>query len=399
MRSSRLSTRTSGFALFGYGFRPFFLFAGLYAVLAVSAWLWLYTGYGTPLSSLPPQFWHAHEMIYGFVVAAITGFLLTAVPSWTGSRGFGGRPLIVLSVLWVAGRLAFAAGAFLPTGLIALIELSLLPALIALLIPPLLRAHNRNTPLLAVLALLWLLDAAFLSGLNHADIPLARSALRLSIDLVLLLVTVIGGRIVPAFTSSALRRAGKNVDVVARPWLDRLLIALMVAVVLVDAMRPDSRTSGWLAAIAAIAHAVRLAGWRGLRTGREPIVWALHLAYAWLPVGFMLKALWQLEAVAWAMYWMHAFTMGVFGSMILAVMTRAALGHTGRPLVVSRPIALAYVLLAAAAAFRIFAPDTQLFHYPTTVVVAGALWSAAFALYLIVYAPILTRPRVDGKPG
>jgi uncharacterized protein involved in response to NO len=387
------------FALFSYGFRPFFLLAGLYAALAVPAWIWIYAHNAAPFGALPPHFWHGHEMLYGFAGAAIAGFLLTAVPSWTQSRGFGGLPVILLTLLWLGARIFVALLGDAPMWLIAVVELSFFPAVAALIAPPLLRARNRNTPLLAVLAVLWLLDVAFMVGVARGDLLLLQRALRLAIDLVLILVTVIGGRIVPAFTGNALRSRGQPVSIVARPWLDRLVIALMVAVAVVDVGWADAALSGWLAAIAALAHAMRLSGWAGLKTLSEPIVWALHLGYAWLPIGFALKAVFILTGWPVAAHWLHAFTMGVFGTMILAVMTRAALGHTGRPLVVSPAIATAYLILAAAVMARVFGAGIGALDYRITVLSAGVLWTLAFLIYVFVYAPILIGPRADGRPG
>ena len=156
-------------ALFDYGFRPFFLLAGIYAVLAVPLWLWIYVRGEAPFATLPPQQWHGHEMIYGFAGAAIAGFLLTAVPSWTESRGFSGRPLVLLAALWTGGRVAVALAGYLPMWLVGTIELSFLPALAVLLAPPLLRVRNRNTPILAVIAVLWLIDAAFIAAMYTGD--------------------------------------------------------------------------------------------------------------------------------------------------------------------------------------------------------------------------------------
>lgn len=389
--------RSPRFALFHYGFRPLFLLAGLHALIFVPLWLWIHMHSAAPLPMLPPQFWHGHEMIYGFVVAAIAGFLLTAVPSWTGSRGSAGWPLSALSALWVAGRAAFLAGEHLPIWVIASLELTFLPALAALLAPPLLRASNRNTPMLVVLGVLWLIDAAFMVGMTLRDPLLAHRAPHAAINLVLILVTVIAGRIVPAFTANALRARGEAVAMVARPWLERGVVALMIAVAIADVIGAKPVTSGALAVLAALTHAWRLAGWQGHKTLRAPILWALHVGYAWLPIGFALKALSLLGGVSWAFNWIHAFTMGVFGTMILAVMTRVSLGHTGRPLVVSRFIAAAYLTLTAATIVRLCAPLHVAYGY--SLALAGAFWCIAFGLYLLVYTPILVRPRVDGKSG
>jgi uncharacterized protein involved in response to NO len=387
------------FVLFAYGFRPFFLAAGLSAVLAVPAWLAMLALGSMPLGALPPQLWHAHELFYGFVVAALAGFLLTAVPGWTGSRGFGGWPLVALASVWLLGRLAFALANAVPLWALAAAELAFLPGLAILLAPPLLRSRNRNTPLLVVIAALWIADAAFVAALGRTDPLLASASLRVATDLMLLVVTVIGGRIVPSFTANALRRRGEAADIRNFAWLDRGVIALMILVVLVDLWRPDGAAAGWLAALVAIAQALRLSGWRSARVGGEPILWVLHVGYAWMPIGFALKALALLAGAGWAAHWLHALTMGVFGTMILAVTTRAALGHTGRALTVGGSIAAAYVLLTLAVAARVFAPALWPSHYLGTLLVSGLLWTAAFVLYLIVYTPILTLPRADGKPG
>jgi uncharacterized protein involved in response to NO len=401
---SALSAETGGsnrnaFALFAYGFRPFFWAAGAYALLGVAAWLWIYSVGLLPLRDQPPQFWHGHEMLYGFVGAAIAGFLLTAVPSWTGARGFAGLPLVIIATLWLAGRLAFAAGGVLPISLVAICELAFLPALVALVAPPLVRARNRNTPFLLVLAAIWLSDAVYMYAFMHGDAGLARKMLLVGIDIVLVLITVIGGRIVPAFTASGLRGRGTAVDIRGSRWADRIAIAAMLAIVLVDIFAPWQPVAGALAAAAALAHAWRLAGWQSLRTLRVPLVWCLHLAYAWLPVGLGLKAIHLLSGATWAALWLHALTIGVAASMILAVMTRAALGHTGRALVAARPTVVAYVLLSVAALVRVFGPAVTAAGYQWTVMTAGALWMVAFGLFLITYTPILMRPRLDGRPG
>lgn len=386
-------------ALFAYGFRPFFLLAGLYAVIAIPVWLAILWRTSLPLHLLPPQLWHAHEMLYGFVGAALAGFLLTAVPSWTGAKGFAGAPLAAVVVAWLLGRCAFLLSGVLPVWTVVVLELSFLPALGALLAPPLVRSRNRNAALLAVLAVLWLADGAFLLGFARDDAPLAMGSLRIAIDVMLLVVTVIGGRIVPSFTANALRLSGETADVRSRAWLERATIVLMVAVPLVDLFQPEGIVAGWLAALVAIAQGARLSGWRSLRTRGDAILWVLHVGYAWLPVGFALKALWLLAGANWAANWLHALTMGVFGTMILAVMTRAALGHTGRPLAVGRNIAAAYLTLTLGVAVRVFVPAIWPWDYLAVILASGLLWTAAFAIYVIVYAPILALPRADGKPG
>jgi uncharacterized protein involved in response to NO len=384
---------------FAYGFRPFFLAAGLFAVLAIGAWAWVLLSGSATFGALPVHLWHGHEMLFGFVGAAVAGFLLTAVPGWTGSRGFAGAPLLVLTAVWLVGRVAFAAAGLLPWPAIAGAELCFLPLLAFLIGRALLRERNRNLPMLVIIALLWGIDAWFLEALRRGDPALASRALATGIGIVLLLLTIIGGRIVPSFTANALRRRGIEAEIRSRTPVETVVIGAMSLAVLVDALFPRHWAAGLVAAIAATAQAIRLAGWRSLRILDEPIVWVLHAAYAWLPLGLALKAVHLLAGAGWATHWQHALAIGAAATMILAVMTRAALGHTGRPLVVTRAIAAAYALLLGAALARVFGPAVAPASYRTTIAVAAALWIAAWAIYVVVYAPILTRERADGKPG
>jgi uncharacterized protein involved in response to NO len=386
-------------ALWGYGFRPFFLAAGVLAMLLVPWWAGA-LAWGVPLGTpWPPSLWHAHEMLFGFICAAIAGFLLTAVPSWTGARGFAGWPLVTLAGAWALGRIVVSSASLWPLPVVAAIDLIFLPGLTSLVLPPLARSRNRNTVLLAVLAALWVVDALFYRGLAVGDTALARHALLVGIDVVLLLVTVIGGRIVPAFTASALRQHGDTTPLRAWRLMTPLAVGAMLAVVAIDAVSPESTAAGVIALVAAAVQAARLAQWRSFATLRMPIVWVLHLAYLWLPLGFALKALALLGSYTIGAFYLHALTIGAATSMIVAVMTRASLGHTGRALVVAPRIAVAYVLLAAAAVVRVLGPAILPMPYTGSILLAAALWVAAFAIFLWVYAPILVSPRADSKPG
>lgn len=384
---------------FAYGFRPFFLAAGWYALVAIAAWALLYRLGAAPFGALPAYLWHGHEMLYGFVAAAIAGFMLTAVPSWTGNRGFAGRPLVALTLVWVAGRLAMAAAGALPLPVVAAVQLAFLPALALTIAPSLFRSSNRNRPLLVVLLALWLVDAVFLYALRDGNALLAGRALRVALDIVLLLITVIGGRIVPSFTANALRQRGAKVGVRVRGSVERFVILTMLALVIVDIVSPSHRLTAWVALVAAAAHAWRMAGWRSLHTLTEPIVWVLHAAYAWIPVGLALKAVHFLTGAGWAAHWVHALSIGAVATMVLAVTSRAALGHTGRPLVVGRPVAWSYGLLIGAAVVRVFGAAFLPLEYPAIIGLASVLWVAAFLIYAWVYTPILLLQRVDGKSG
>lgn len=399
MQPALLNQKLNRFVPFAYGFRPFFLLAGWFALVGIGAWMWMYASGRNPLPGLPAQLWHGHEMLYGFVPAAIAGFMLTAVPGWTGSRGFGGAPLVLLTLAWLLGRIGFACAGALPFYVLAIFELAFLPLVAALIAPPLWRSRNRNRPLLLVLFVLWACDAVFLLALRANDPVLAITALRSTLNVVLLLITIIGGRIVPAFTGNALRGSGIEASMPDRPWLERAVIALMAAVVLVDAVLPPGAVSGVLAAVAGLAQLLRLAGWHSLRTLRQPIVWVLHAAYAWLPLGLLLKACHLLAGYEWAAFWMHALGAGAAATMIVAVMSRASLGHTGRPLRLHAAMAWSYALLVLAVLVRVFGPALLPGSYRVTIFAAGSLWIAAFFIYVAIYTPILLRPRVDGKPG
>ncbi len=389
--------------LFAYGFRPFFLLAGWFAAIAIPLWVLSFM-FGTGRAGvLPLSQWHAHEMLFGFVAAAIAGFMLTAVPSWTGSRGFGGRPLVLLTAAWLAGRLAmglaFGLGFAIPFWLVAAAELLFLPGLAFLLAVPLLRSRNRNTPLLLVLVALWVADTVFLAAAYWRDAALAAQALLFTLNLVMLLVTIIGGRIVPTFTANALRARGEEVLLWKSAWLERGVILAMLAVLVTDLLAAATQLAGIVAGVAGLLQLARLAGWNGHRSLRDPIVWVLHAGYAWLPIGLLLKCALLVFHQAWGIHWQHALGAGCAAVMILAVMSRASLGHTGRPLRVAPVMGLSYGLLLLAVLLRVFGAALLPVDYAITIIAAAVAWFVAFAIYAAVYTPILLQPRVDGKPG
>lgn len=386
-------------SLFAYGFRTFFLAVGASAVVLVPLWAASFS-FGWPLGTdWPPTLWHAHEMLFGFAGAAIAGFLLTAVPSWTGQKGFAGAPLMLMSGVWLLGRLAAGTSAMWPFAVVAAADLTFLPVLGIFLARPLIRERNRNTPLLLVLLVLFLCNVGFHVGLYRDDVDLARQALLTAVNFMLILITVIGGRITPSFTATALRQRGVDGVVRSRPRLTTITIALMVAVAALDVVAPASAVAGWVALAAAVAQGTRLAQWQGWRTLRQPIVWILHLAYAWLPAGLLLKALALLAGPPAAAFWLHALTIGVIATMVLGVMTRVALGHTGRPVRARRSTVAAYLLLSAAVLVRVFGASLPWIGYSTLIAISAALWTAAFGLFLGVYGRILLTARIDGKRG
>lgn len=396
---SQIPRNAAHWVPFSYGFRPFFLLAGCYAVIAMLAWLAIYSGGAAPVGPVPAHLWHGHEMLFGFAGAAIAGFMLTAVPSWTGQRGFAGWPLVLLTVIWLAGRVSFATAGQIPPAALLVGELLFMPALALMIAPALLRARNRNTPLLLVLLGFWILDAIFLFAVLRGDMPSAANALRSGIDLILVLITVIGGRIVPSFTSNALKQRGIIAPMRTSKTVDRLTIGSMVAVLLAGLISPHPAVIAVIAGIACLVQLVRFSGWQFWHSLNEPIVLILHVGYLWLPVALGLKALHLGFGAAFAAHWVHAAGAGAAGTMILAVMTRAALGHTGRPLAAGKPIALAYILVTLAVLVRTLGPTLLPMSYSAVVSLAAYLWAVAFMTFVLVYAPILARPRVDGRPG
>jgi uncharacterized protein involved in response to NO len=394
------SRRIGAPALWQRGFRPFFLAAGVYGCLFVAAWTLAWRGAFAAPAWLLPMWWHGHEMLFGVVAAAIAGFLLTATPVWTGRPALRGRPLAALLALWALGRLALWAAGVLPALLVAALDLAFLPALAAVLARTVWRTGPwRNYGVVALVAVLALANAGVHAQALGGPAAAAPRALRFAVDLVVVLIVVIGGRITPGFTTNALVRRGSPARARSRPWLDRLAVAAAVAVAGADLLAPRSAASGGLAALAAAAVAARMAGWQTLRTGSDPLVWSLHAGMAWVALGLALVAAGDLGAPIAPSAGLHALSAGAMGAMILAVMTRVALGHTGRPLELPPHAIWCYVAVHAGAALRVASALAGPAHAPLLLAAAGALWAAAFGLFAALYAPILLRPRIDGKEG
>ncbi len=386
--------------LWGRAFRPFFLGVGVYGFVVVAAWTAIWRGAIPAPAWLSPTWWHGHEMLFGLVAAAITGFLLTAAPVWTGRRALCGRALMAMFGLWALGRLAMLGAGHVPAGLVAAIDVAFLPLVAGVLVRTLWRTgQRRNYGIVVLVGVLALANAAVhAQALRFAEGSAPR-ALRFTADLVVVLIVVIGGRITPGFTTNALIRLGVDARASSRPGLDRLAVASVAFLAAVDLVAPRGVASGTLAAAAGLVVAARMAGGLTLRTWRDPLVWAIHAGMAWVVVGLLLVAAGDLGRFVPATAGLHALTAGAMGSMILAVMTRVGLGHTGRPLVLPTGAVASYLLVHAGAAARVLAalaPDPA--HAPL-LILAGLLWAAAFGLFALLYGSILTQPRVDGKDG
>ncbi|MCW5748139.1 MAG: NnrS family protein [Alphaproteobacteria bacterium] len=393
--------RPSGFAPLAHGFRPFFLAAALYAAGAIPAYLAWLSGFGHAPQHLSVIVWHVHEMLFGFAAAALAGFLLTAVPNWTGTRPIAGGRLGVLVLFWLLGRVAMALVDALPWGVVAVADLVFLPALAVAVAPALIGANNRRNYLFFVL--IALLVAA--NGLVHWQaggvLHEARRGLFLALDTFLLMITVISGRIVPAFTGTFLRQHRPQAAAIApSPVLDRLCLAAMAVVALADlTLRESDDRVGYACLAAAALLGVRLGRWRTAATLGTPILLILHAGVLWLVLGLLARGLALSFGLVPPTAALHVLTMGAIGTMVMGVMSRATLGHGGRDMWAPPAMVMAYVLLAAA----VFARVAGLILDPNLathlLLAAGILWTAAFGLFAGVIAPIVLLPRADGRPG
>jgi len=384
-------TPSRGPVIWQYGFRPFYLLASLFACASLLLWVAQLSGV-LPMAYLAGPLWHGHEMLFGFATAVIAGFLLTAVAAWTQQPPLRGAPLVMLVLLWLAGRVLVLT----PWPWAATIANLLFPLAVAVAIAiPLVRTRNRrNLLFIGLLAGLGVLAALLhLSAAGLLDLPVTLG-LRAGLDVVLLVIVIIAGRVVPMFTNNAIAGAGATHD----PMVERAAPWVVVALLAADVLQAHAVVVAALAGLAAVVHAARLALWRPWRTRHAPLVWILHAAYAWivlhLGLRMMAEAGWLAPSLA-----THALTVGAIGGMTIGMMTRTARGHTGRPLKAGAAETAMFLLMQAAALVRvgggILAPGGSL----AMVQASGLLWSAAFGLYAIAYWPVLTRPRVDGRPG
>ncbi len=381
-------------APFALGFRPFFLLAGVAAVVLLGAWLALATGELPAPAHYDPIGWHAHEMLFGYIAAVIAGFLLTAVRNWSGVDTVTGTPLALLAGLWLSGRLLPWLPE-VPGGVVAAVDLAFLPALALALVGPLRTGRNRMNLVLLPL----LLGMAAANAMVHAralgwtDVP-ATTGTRLMLDLVLALLLLVGGRVMPFFTESAL--PGTRVTV-RRP-VEVAGIVLLAALVALHLAGVGGVALALVSGALGLVQAVRLVGWYRRGVFGVPILAVLYSGYGWLVAGFLLHALAALGAFP-ASAATHAFTVGALGVMTLGMMARVALGHTGRPMRSPLAVDIAFVLLNGAALVRVLLNAAAPSGHGTWLYLAGFLWLAAFAIFTAVYAPILLRPRVDGQPG
>ncbi len=382
---------SKGTPLLQLGFRPFYLLASVFAALSVPLWAAQYAGWLGTMYLVGPL-GHAHEMLFGFTMAVIAGFLFTAVRNWTGQPTPTGITLAAIAALWIAARVLVLT----PWGWAAAVTNAAFPVAVAAGIGiPLVRSGNRRNYFFIVLLLViaGAVLAVHLAQLGVLELP-AWLGVQIALDAVLFIMTVMAGRVIPMFTNSGV--PGCNAR--RLPVLERLVLTVTLALLLADAMQLNGPLLAAVLLLGSAAHLARLVLWTPWKTAKAPLVWVLHVAYAWIPLHLALRALSELHVVPSPLA-THALTIGAIGGLTIGMMTRTARGHTGRPLHADGFEVTYFALIVAAAGVRVFGPMVATQDYVATVLVSALLWSAGYALYAIRYWSVLTSSRVDGKPG
>ena len=381
----------AGFALWELGFRPFYLLASIFAALSIGLWAAQFAGL-LPHAYLRGPMWHAHEMLFGFVLAVVVGFLFTAGSNWSNRPTPTGATLAALAALWVAGRVLVLT----PFGWAAAIVDTVFPlaAAIALAIPFIASRNRRNYFFVGLLLLMSTASLlVHLAQLGAIALP-GWLGIQLALDAVLFIMAVMGGRVIPMFTNNGVPGAGAT----RQPLIEKAALGTVLVLIVADALQLDGAPLAIVAAVAAAAHLARWSLWRPWKTARVPLVWVLHAAYCWIPVHLVLRALAEFGWIAPSLA-THALSVGAAGGLIIGMMTRTARGHTGRPLIADRVDVACFALVLLAALVRVGVPLLAPSLTIPAVLVSAALWSGGFALYAVRYLPVLTRARLDGKPG
>lgn len=378
-------------------YRLLFIGGSSWAIIVATLWIASYSGTIALPTAMDSLGWHQHEMLFGYLGAVIAGFLSAAIPNWTGRPAFTGMPVGLFFACWLAARLALLFSSIIPLGLAAAIDVGFLLLTAVIAMREIRAARNRNAFIPGVIMLFALADAVHYTEASGAAIP-PGLGIRAGFSLVLILICLIGGRIIPAFTRNWLMRQERGHSMPAMPGtFDLLSIGAAALALSAWTARPNADLAGWLLIFAGIVHILRLARWSGHRSWRDPLLLILHVGYFWLPVGFLLLGSSILGTMLPATSALHALAAGAMGTMTLAVMTRATLGHTGRPLKADGWTVAIYLLVTAGALLRVANPLLP-FDYMLTLRAAGAAWGAAFLIFLIAYGPMLCRPRVDAVP-
>lgn len=378
------------------GFRPFFFGGSLWAVVALLLWLVVLRESVVLPSAFEPLAWHRHEMLFGFVGAAISGFLLTAIPNWTGRLPIAGSPLALLFGLWLLARLALLFSNTSGLAIAAVLDVGFFILLAILFAREVMPAKSRNLPVVGLVLLFGVANALdYVAATGMLEDP--GLGYRMGVALVVLMISIIGGRIIPSFTRNWLARQSIKGRLPQQPGkFDFATIAITAAAMLGWSASPDRPLVGFFLIVAGVFHAIRLSRWQGLKAIVDPLVLILHVGYAWLPIGLALLGASLLMSDIPASAAIHALTAGAMATMILAVMTRATLGHTGRPLRANGWTVCLYLLVTLGALLRVAAPFGP-FDYIGGIELAGLAWGGAFLIFLVSYGPLLIRPRLDDR--
>jgi len=387
----KVPSAAAGFALWNLGFRPFYLLASLFSAFSVLLWAVQFSGY-LPSAYLRGPVWHGHEMLFGYTIAVIAGFLLTAVRVWTNQPTPSGVPLIALAALWVCGRVLVLT----PLAMTAAAVNAAFPVAVAVAIGiPLFRSRNvRNYFFVGLLVLMGVLIFAVHLALQGRVEMSPHLGLQLALDVVLFIMVIVGGRVIPMFTNSGVPGANAT----RHALVEKAALGTVILLFAADLLQLPQTVIAMIALISALAHGVRLYLWKPWRTLATPLVWILHAAYAWIVVYLALRGQSALDLLSGS-YATHALTVGAIGGLTLGMMTRTARGHTGRPLVADGSELAMFLLIQVAAVVRVFGGIASPGLYLLSVQLSALLWAAAFGLYAVRYWPVLTRPRLDGKPG
>lgn len=379
------------------GFRPFFLGGPFWALTVVVLWVCSLSGHVTLPTAFAPLAWHRHEMLFGYLGAVIAGFLMTAIPNWTGRLPLAGAPLAGLAGLWFAGRLAVLFSSVAGMVVAAVLDVGFLLLLVTVCAREVFAGKNRNLALVCVVLLFAAADAVDYAQALGVAVP-DGLGWRAGFALVLILISLVGGRIIPSFTRNWLMKQGYKGRRPGQPGgYDKATIALTALALLAWSALPEALWTGWLFVLAGVAQAIRLGRWSGLPAAGDPLVLILHVGYAWLPIGFILLGLSHFSAEIVPTMGVHALAAGAMATMTLAVMTRATLSHTGRELRADGYTIAIYLFVTAGAAVRVCAPRLP-WDYMSLIEIAGSLWGSAFVLFLFSYGAKLLGPRPDGRP-
>jgi uncharacterized protein involved in response to NO len=388
--------QSTGVAILQLGFRPFFMLAGLSGVILILLWGLIFAE-GKPVTAYGSVYWHGHEMVFGFVVAVAAGFLLTAVKNWTGRQTAQGTALLLLVLLWLLGRILPFFPATIPYWLIAAVDLSFLPAVAATLIPLLLKTKNhRNLVFIGILFLLAAANVAFhLSAAGFIEGG-TRYALYAAVYTILLLISIMGGRVIPFFIERGL---GGDFKRKSFPIIDNAASLLLLLLGVLHTAGLSGPGMAAIALLASVFHLIRLYGWYGKGVWQVPLLWVLVLAYSWIVIGLFLMAL-AMAGVLSTSLALHALTIGGIGSMTIGMMVRVSMGHSGRELYAPALMASAFVAMNLAVVVRVFLPLVlPLESYPSLVLISALIWAISFSVFVVKMSPVYFSPRVDGRPG